>query len=177
MAQRLLNRKLKTLWQRGQSEFCEVRGSDIHGRGVYTTCFIPTQTRIIEYVGELIDKNTSDRRGRSQQAKSLQTGTAAVYIFTLTKNHDIDGNVPWNVARLINHSCVPNCEAWIEGRRIFIHSLCDIPAGEELTFDYGFDVDCFEDHPCLCGKPECVGHIVSREQWPELKARLHAKDG
>jgi len=177
MEQRQLHRKLKALWKRGQSEFCEVRGSGIHGRGVYTTCFIPRKTRIIEYVGELIDKKTSDRRGRSQHAKSMRTGDAAVYIFTLSKNHDIDGNVPWNVARLINHSCSPNCEAWIEGRRIYIHSLCDIPAGEELTFDYGFDVDCFEDHPCLCGKPECVGHIVSREQWPELKARLHAKDG
>ncbi|MEI6178908.1 MAG: SET domain-containing protein-lysine N-methyltransferase [Verrucomicrobiota bacterium] len=173
--QRLLHRKLKALWKRGQSTFCEVRGSEIHGRGVYATCFIPNKTRIIEYVGELIDKKTSDRRGRNQQAKSLKTGDAAVYIFTLSKNFDIDGNVPWNVARLINHSCSPNCEAWIEGRRIFIHSLRDIPAGEELTFDYGFDVDCYEDHPCLCGKPECVGHIVSREQWPELRERLQAK--
>ena len=62
-----------------------------------------------------------------------------------------------------------------QGPRIFIHSLRDIAAGEELTFDYGFDVDCYEDHPCLCGKPECVGHIVSRSQWPELKERLRAK--
>ena len=175
MEQRLLHRKLKALWKRGQSTFCEVRGSEIHGRGVYATCFIPKGTRIIEYVGELIDKKTSDRRGRTQQATAMKTGDAAVYIFTLSKNLDIDGNVPWNVARLINHSCSPNCEAWIEGRKIFIHSLRDIPAGEELTFDYGFDVDCYEDHPCLCGKPGCVGHIVSREQWPELKARLHAK--
>ena len=40
----------------------------------------------------------------------------------------------------------------------------DIDPGEELTFDYGFDVDCYEDHPCLCGKHGCVGYIVSREQ-------------
>jgi len=95
-----------------------------------------------------------------------------VYIFTLSKNYDIDGNVPWNTARLINHSCDPNCEAWIEGRRIHIHALRDINAGEELTFDYGFDVGCYEDHPCRCGKPQCVGYIVSREQWPELEQRL-----
>ena len=173
----VLHRKLLALWKRGQSPFCEVRGSDIHGRGVYASCFIPDQTRIIEYVGELIDKNQSKRRGLSQHAKSMQTGDAAVFIFTLSRNFDIDGNVPWNTARLINHSCSPNCEAWIEGRKIFIHSLRDIKAGEELTYDYGFDVDCYQEHPCRCGDAQCVGHIVSREQWPELQARLKTKRG
>jgi SET domain-containing protein len=172
---KVLHRKLIQLWNRGQSKYCEVRGSEIHGRGVYATCFIPNQTKIIEYVGELIDKEESERRGNAQHAKSLKTGDAAVYIFTLTNNCDIDGNVPWNTARLINHSCRPNCEAWIEGRKIFIHALCDINAGDELTFDYGFDVDCYEDHPCLCGKDGCVGYIVSRSQWAELETRLKAK--
>ena len=171
----LLHRKLVALWNRGQSPYCEVRGSKIHGRGVYATCPIPCETKIIEYVGELIDKEESERRGNSQQAKSEATGDAAVYIFTLTEKHDLDGDVPWNTARLINHSCQPNCEAWIEGRKIFIHALCDIQVGEELTFDYGFDVDCYEDHPCRCGKDGCIGYIVSRSQWAELEARLKAK--
>jgi SET domain-containing protein len=170
-----LYRKLVDLWRRGESQYCEVRGSAIHGRGVYATRFIPKGERIIEYTGERIDKKESERRGNSQQRKSLKTGDAAVYIFTLSKNYDLDGNVPWNTARLINHSCAPNCEAWIEGRRIYIHALHDINEGEELTFDYGFDVDCHEDHPCRCGKPECVGYIVSRSQWPELAVRLKSK--
>ena len=172
---KVLHRKLVALWNRGQSKYCEVRGSAIHGRGVYATGFIPKETKIIEYVGELVDKEESGRRGISQHDKSRETGDAAVYIFTLSRNYDIDGNVPWNTARLINHSCRPNCEAWIEGRKIFIHSLCDIDAGDELTFDYGFDVDCYEDHPCLCGKEGCVGYIVSRGQWAELEERLKAK--
>ncbi len=172
---KVLHRKLVQLWNRGQSKYCEVRGSEIHGRGVYATRFIPDQTKIIEYVGELIDKEESERRGNAQHAKSLKTGDAAVYIFTLTNTCDIDGNVPWNTARLINHSCRPNCEAWIDGRKIFIHALGDINAGDELTFDYGFDVDCYEDHPCLCGKEGCVGYIVSRSQWAELGTRLKAK--
>ncbi len=173
--QKSLHRKLIALWQRGQSRYCEVRDSQIHGRGVYATTFIPNGTQVIEYVGERIDKKVSERRGLSQHAKSLKTGDAAVYIFTLSKNFDIDGNVPWNTARLINHSCAPNCQAWVQGRKIFIHSLRDINSGEELSFDYGFDVDCFEDHLCRCGHPSCVGYIVSRDQWPELQARLLAK--
>lgn len=168
----VLHKKLLELWNRGQSKYCEVRGSEIHGRGVYATTFIPKETKIIEYVGELIDKNESEKRGVSQHAKSLKTGDAAVYIFTLSKRYDIDGDVPWNTARLINHSCSPNCEAWIEGRKIFIHSLADINAGDELTFDYGFDVECYEDHPCLCGKDGCIGYIVSRSQWGELEEKL-----
>jgi len=170
-----LFKKLKQMWERGQSDLCEVRGSKIHGRGVYATQDIPAATKIIEYVGELIDKEESERRAWDQHAKAQETGDAAVYIFTLTSKLDIDGNVPWNTARLINHSCEPNCEAWIEGKRIFIHSLADIKAGDELTFDYAFDVECYEDHPCLCGKKGCVGYIVSREQWPELKKKLAEK--
>lgn len=170
-----LFKKLKQMWERGQSDLCEVRGSKIHGRGVYATQNISSGTKIIEYVGELIDKDESERRAWAQHAKSQETGDAAVYIFTLTSKLDIDGNVPWNTARLINHSCEPNCEAWIEGKRIFIHSLTDIKEGDELTFDYAFDVDCYEDHPCLCGKKSCVGYIVSREQWPELKKKLAEK--
>jgi SET domain-containing protein len=170
--QQILHRKLVELWKKGQSEFCEIRGSVIHGRGVYATQSIPKETPIIEYVGELIDKEESERRAHAQHAKSLKSGDAAVYIFTLSKNYDIDGNVPWNTARLINHSCNPNCEAWIVGRSIYIHALRDIQPGEELTFDYGFDVDCYEDHPCLCGSQNCKGYIVSREQWAELDQRL-----
>ncbi len=176
-SEKQLHRKLVELWQRGQSRYCEVRGSEIHGRGVYATCFIAKGERIIEYVGERIDKRESEKRGNAQHRKSLENGDAAVYIFTLSKNYDLDGNVPWNTARLINHSCAPNCEAWIEGRKIFIHALHDINEGEELTFDYGFDVDCYEDHPCRCGKPECVGYIVSRSQWPDLAKRLKSGGG
>lgn len=167
-----LHYKLLALWKRGESRYCEVRGSDIHGRGVYATTFIPKDTRVIEYTGELIDKKESERRAKKQHAKSLRSGDAAVYIFNLTKNYDLDGNVPWNTARLINHSCSPNCEAFTTGRRIYIHAIRDIHPGEELSFDYGFDVDCFEDHPCRCGAQDCVGYIVSREQWEELRKRV-----
>lgn len=170
-----LYKKFRKIWERAQSEFCEIRGSEIHGRGVYAVKFIPEGARIIEYVGERIGKKTSDRRGTAQQTRAEETGGAAVYIFTLNDEYDLDGDLPWNTARLINHSCAPNCEAQIDRLRIFVYALRDIREGEELTFDYGFDVEHYEDHPCRCGAPGCVGHIVSREQWPELEKRKKAK--
>jgi len=172
ISDRELHRKMLDLWKRGQSELCEIRGSVIHGRGVYATRRIGNEEKIIEYVGELIEKEESGKRGTRQQEHATKSGDAAVYIFNLTNRYDLDGNFPWNTARLINHSCEPNCEAWSSGKKIFIHALKDIEAGEELTFDYGFDVECYEDHPCLCGRGGCVGYIVSREQWQTLDEKL-----
>lgn len=174
--QQILHRKLVELWKKGQSEYCEIRGSVIHGRGVYATQFIPKETPIIEYVGELIDKEESERRAHAQHAKSLKSGDAAVYIFTLDDEYDIDGDIPTNSARLINHSCEPNCEAWIEDGSIWIGAGRDIEKGEELFYNYGFDLESWEDHPCYCGSKRCVGYIAGKEYWPELKKRIAAKD-
>ena len=171
-----LTRLMKEMYERGKSDLCDVRNSEIHGRGVYAETDISKETRIIEYIGEYVEKKESDKRAWGQVAVAEETGDAAVYIFTLDKKWDIDGDVPWTDARLINHSCEPNCEAWIEGDQIFIYSLRDIEKGEELTFDYGFDIECYVDHPCLCGSAGCVGYIVSREQWPELEEKLAAGD-
>lgn len=172
ISDRELHRKMLDVWKRGQSELCEIRGSLIHGRGVYATRRIENEEKIIEYVGELIEKDESGKRGTKQQAQATKTGDAAVYIFNLTNRYDLDGNFPWNTARLINHSCDPNCEAWSSGKKIFIHALREIHVGEELTFDYGFDVECYADHPCLCGRSICVGYIVSRSQWQTLEEKL-----
>ena len=165
----------RKMWERCQSDVCEVRCSEIHGRGVYASRAIKKDDKIIEYVGELVEKEQSLKRANHQAQHAAQTGDAAVYIFTLNDSYDLDGNLPWNTARLINHSCQPNCEAWMKGQRIFIHALRNIKAGEELSFDYGFDIETWEDHPCLCGSKHCVGYIVSRSQWPELAIRKAAR--
>jgi uncharacterized protein len=165
----------RKMWDRCQSDACEVRGSVIHGRGVYASRVIKKDEKIIEYVGELIDKEISLKRANQQSDHAAKTGDAAVYIFTLDDSYDLDGNLPWNTARLINHSCEPNCEAYMKGQRIFIHALRNIKAGEELSFDYGFDIETWDEHPCLCGSKGCVGYIVSRSQWPELEKRKAEK--
>jgi len=129
-------------------------------------------TRIIEYVGELVDKDESNRRGLELFEKSRQTGGASVYIFDLNEKWDLDGDKSYNDARLINHSCDPNAEMVNEDDRLFLFALRDILPEEEITFDYGYDIEHFLDHPCRCGTPQCVGYIVSRSQWPLLKRKL-----
>jgi uncharacterized protein len=159
-----------------QSPAWIVRRSSIHHRGVFARRDIPKDSKVIEYVGERITKAESDRRGQRLMKKASKTGCAAVYIFTINKKYDLDGGVSWNPARLINHSCDPNCEAIISRGRIWIYAKRDIPVGEELTFNYGFDLDTWEEHPCRCGSERCVGYILDEDLWPKLRAMLKERD-
>lgn len=159
-----------------KSSWCEVRGSEIHGRGVFASRDIPKGTPIIEYVGEVITKREAEKRGHALFEDASKTGGAAVYIFILNSRYDLDGNFPWNDARLINHSCEPNCETEIdENLRIWVVALRDIAKGEELFFDYNFDLENHQDHPCLCGAKSCVGYIVGQQYWPDLQRVLGRK--
>jgi len=162
--------------ERCDSKWCEVRRSGVHGRGLFAKRAIPKGTRIIEYVGDRIDKKESDRRAWARVDYAKKTGDAAVYIFTLNKKHDIDGDVPWNAARLINHSCDGNCDSYIEDDRIWISAKRDIAKGEELFYNYGFDLETWEDHPCRCGAPRCVGYIAGEKHWSKLRKLIAQKE-
>lgn len=156
------------------SEFIEVRDSGIHGKGVFAKKDIPKGVRVLEYVGEKVTKKESDRRADEQLEleKNDPDSIGAVYIFELSDEHDIDGNVEWNTARLINHSCDPNCETEDDDEYVWIISKRDIKKGEEITYNYGYDLDSYEDHPCKCGSENCVGYIVDEKHWPKLKEKL-----
>ena len=150
--------------------------SAIHGYGIYARKDIPKGTSIIEYVGEKISKAEAERRGPSLEELAQKThDQGAVYIFELNGRQDIDGNFPYNTARYINHSCDPNCEAEIDRGRIWTIALRDIAKGEELSYNYGYDLECFEDHLCRCGTSRCVGYIVAEAQWPKLKRVIQKK--
>ncbi len=153
-----------------------VRRSALHGRGVYAIRQIPKGVKVIEYVGKRVSVKDSDAIAEKQMQRAGKSGTGHVYLFTLNRKFDIDGNVPWNRARLINHSCDPNCEVQILQGRIWILSKRAIHAGEELTYDYGFNMDSWQDHICRCGTAKCLGYIVSASRRGAL-ARVLSKAG
>ncbi|MDB6065613.1 MAG: nuclear protein [Pedosphaera sp.] len=133
--------------------------SQIHGTGGFALVDIPNGTNLIEYVGRKIDKQESLRQCELDNP----------YIFTLDDQFDLDGNVDWNPARLLNHSCSPNAEALDDDGVIWIVAMRDIKAGEEITFNYNYDLVDYKEHPCRCGSPACVGYIVAEEFFPELQ--------
>ncbi len=93
------------------------------------------------------------------------------YIFTLDDHYDIDGSVEWNPARFINHGCKPNCEVEIDRDRIWILARHSIKAGEELIYNYTYDLDDYEERPCNCGARECVGYMVAEQHFKTLRER------
>lgn len=126
----------------------EVRSSKIHRWGLYAAEFIPKRRKIIEYTGEKINRRETKRRADAPLN----------YIFTLNSYWCIDGSVGGSGAEYINHSCDPNCYAWIFKGHILYMSARDIRKGEELTIDYHFDKD-VEKVICSCGTKICRGTI------------------
>ncbi len=149
-----------------------VKKSKIHGSGVFAACRISEGERILEYLGEKIGKEESNRRGLIYEEMSRKSGGGAVYIFELDDEYDIDGNFEYNDAKYINHACRTNCEAVNEDGSIWIYATRDIEEGEELLYNYGYAFEHCLDHPCRCGFPECVGYIVAVEDRKKLRKIL-----
>jgi SET domain-containing protein len=149
------------------NELVDFRNSPIHGTGGFARVDIPNETNVVEYIGRKVDKQESLRQCELENP----------FIFTLDDQFDLDGNVDWNPARLLNHSCSPNCEALDDEGRIWIVACRDIKAGEEITFNYNYDLVDYKDNPCCCAAPNCVGYMVSEEFFPTLleKLRLEAE--
>lgn len=141
------------------NELIDFRTSPIHGTGGYARVDIPAGREIIEYVGKKIDKQEALRQCELENA----------YIFCIDEQYDLDGNVDWNPARLLNHSCSPNAEAQDDDGRIWIVALCDIKAGDEITFNYNYDLEDYQEHPCRCGAANCVGYILAEEFFPSVR--------
>jgi SET domain-containing protein len=135
--------------------------SRIAGKGLFAAIDLKQGMRIIQYLGERISRQESERRLAEDN----------VYIFELNEHYALDGKSPKNLARYINHSCDPNCEVENTGRTIWIVAARHIQEGEELSYDYGYEVKNYEDNPCNCGAKNCCGYILARQYWGLIKKR------
>ena len=114
------------------------------GLGLFALEHIPAGQRLIEYTGPIItSEEVASRRGK--------------YFFEINSKWAIDGSPRSNTARYINHSCRPNAEAIVSGRRVWVWSKRAIRAGEEITYNYGKEY--FDDHirPNGCKCEKCAG--------------------
>ena len=144
----------------------KIKKSKIDNRGLYAATNIKKNTKIIEYKGKIITVKETETNPKFDNDK-------AIYLFNLNKKYDLDGDFKYNTARLINHSCDPNCEVDGVGLKLWIYAIKDIKKNEELTYDYGFSFDKdYKDFPCRCGAKKCVGFIVnSQSRWRIKKSR------
>ena len=144
---------------------------DRNGHGLCATQDIKKGTKIINYIGKIITKKQTEESAKFDNAKPI-------YLFNINKRYDLDGDVSWNTARLINHSCSNNCDYNGSGLKLWVVAIKDIKKGNELTCDYGFSYDeNFKDFICKCGSKNCCGYIVRAEsRWRiNKKFRMNIK--
>src|SRR5262249_26655684 len=114
----------------------EVRGSGIHGRGVYATRPIRKGQRIIEYAGRRITRGKAKHLTDTDPKNPNHTK-----FFELDDGTIIDPSVGGNEAQWINHSCQPNCETDEKRGRLYIFALRNLKPGDELFYDYHLEVE------------------------------------
>lgn len=107
------------------------------GKGLFTKKAIPKGTRIVEYKGKISSwKDVKDEDGKN------------AYIFYVNRNHVINAlPVKSALARYANDArglvrikgVTNNCDYITDGKRAYIESKREIPAGSEILVDYGGD--------------------------------------
>ena len=140
----------------------QTRRSGVHGKGVFAVQDIAEGETLIEYVGQIISWQEAQARHPHDPAQPNHT-----FYFSLEDGNVIDALHGGNSSRWINHSCAGNCEADEVNGRVFIKALRNIPAGEELNYDYGLIIDerytskLKAEYPCWCGASTCRGTLLA----------------
>ena len=144
--------------------------SKIHGNGVAAIAPIRKGEYIVEYKGTIITHAEADERYQGPE-------TGHTFLFILNDDYVIDANRKGNVARWLNTSCDPNCEALVHEHKgkdrkkdqVIIEAKRAIKPGEELTYDYGIVIKRRltkaekEKWACRCGSPKCTGTMLRKE--------------
>jgi hypothetical protein len=155
-----------------------VRRSRVQGRGGFALRWISKGERIVEYVGERISPAEADARYDDDAGPRHHT-----FLFSVDEDTVIDAAVNGNEARYINHSCDPNCEAVDHRGRIYIEAIRDIAPGEELFYDYNFELDepitraMLRRYPCRCGTAACRGTILGLKEEQRMARRKRRAAG
>ena len=148
----------------------QTRRSGVHGKGMFAVQDLAEGETLIEYVGEVISWKEALRRHPHDPTDPNHT-----FYFHVDEKHVIDAKHGGNSSRWINHSCAPNCEADEQKGRVFIKALRNIPAGQELFYDYGLIIDAKytkklkAEYPCWCGAPTCRGTLLAPKDKDDQK--------
>jgi hypothetical protein len=141
-----------------------VRGSRVHGWGLFADQQFKKGDVVAEYLGEYVSLAVTEAREKIYQEQRIQD-----YQFRLDDSLLIDATMSGGHGRYINHNCNPNCVAkTIPGKepneqlkRVIIIAQREIKPREELTYDYQFPLELDLDAriPCNCQSEQCRGFM------------------
>ena len=141
------------------------------GLGLFATKPIKKGTKIVRYLGPLLDS-------RNKKHDDIENK----YLFELNGRWTIDGSVRKNVARYINHACRPNAESDVSARKrkVVIRAIKNISPGEEINYDYGTDYFKAYLKPIGCKCDSCERkrkklRAEEREKKKRAKARAEKR--
>ncbi len=125
-----------------------VKDSSVHGMGLFATVEHKEGQIITIIKGELINADECVKR----------EDEGNVYIFYKDENEYIDAS-NHSQLRYLNHSCNYNCDIdEDENGNLILFAVENIPSGEELTIDYGYD-EIYEY--CSCNDCEHKPSLIS----------------
>ena len=141
------------------------------GLGLFATQKIKKGTKIIRYMGPLLDSKNKKHDDIDNK-----------YLFEINNRWTIDGSTRKNIARYINHACRPNAESDVNSRKrkVIIRAIKTIEPGEEINYDYGTDyfkiflkpIGCKCDH---CEKKRAKKRAEERAEKLRLKLKAEKK--
>jgi SET domain-containing protein len=117
---------------RGPEPHVSIRRTETKGEGAFAEEDVAEGRWVGAYTGELL--TLLETRQRYDEAPPE-------YLFQLTPDLYVDGRASGHFTRYINHAERGNLrfEADPATRRVDFFAACAIPAGTELSFDYGRD--------------------------------------
>ncbi|MQL74569.1 hypothetical protein Taro_006931 [Colocasia esculenta] len=160
--------------QKGVQVKLEVFRTEKKGWAVRAAEAISRGTFVCEYIGEVLNDAEANQRGERYDNEGCS------YLYDIDAHIDadgclIEGKVPYvidatkhgNVSRFINHSCSPNLvnyQVLVESMdcqlaHIGLYADQDIAAGEELAYDYRYNLLPGTGCPCHCGSSNCRGRL------------------
>lgn len=133
------------------------------GLGLFAGEAIKKGEMIIEYIGEVLNK---------EQAENIATNQ---YLFEINRNKTINGQVRWNIARYANHACeeAANAESDIKKGRVFVIATKNIKEGDEIVYDYGeeFVKEYIAPYGCNCKAKKHAYGLKSAEEMEAIKKK------
>jgi hypothetical protein len=132
-----------------------IQGENNH---LKVSCDVPAGTKLLREVGEIVNAPTR-------------------YTFQIDAERHLDVH---GIIQFANHCCEPNCAVTINVLKggkgeIILHTLRDMRAGEELTWNYNTNEwDMSDGFNCFCRTPGCVGNVEGFKHLDlAVQKRLH----